>query len=207
GLRNDILSVLEDHYKTLQRDLGAAPRNISVSLYTREAFFDVTQAAKWSAAMNDGKLRIPISGLTAVSPELTRVLHHELTHSFTSYITHDHLPQWLNEGIAQLEEPRSAAIFGPRLAALYASGRQVPLNQLESTFHSYSQEEASVAYAEALAAVECIRTNHGMANLSQLLQKLGNGEPIESALRTTVHGGYAQLENEIAEYLKRNYGQ
>ena len=207
SLRNDILSVLEEHYSTLQRDLGAAPGNISVSLYTKQAFFDVTQAPAWSAAMNDGKLRIPVSGLTSMTPGLARVLHHELTHSFTKYIAHHNLPQWLDEGIAQLEEPRSSSMFGPRLAALYTAGRQVPLNQLESTFQSYGLEEASVAYAEALAAVECIRTNHGMANLAQLLQKLGDGEPIESALRSTIHGGYAQLESEITEYLKKNYGQ
>lgn len=207
SLCNDILSVLEEHYRTLQRDLGAAPGNVSVSLYTKQAFFDVTQAPAWSAAMNDGKLRIPVSGLTGMTPALARVLHHELTHSFTTYITHHHLPQWLDEGIAQLEEPRSASMFGPRLAELYTAGRQIPLDQLESTFQSYGQDEAFVAYAEALAAVECIRANHGMANLAQLLQKLGDGEPIESALRTTTHGGYAQLESEITEYLKKNYGQ
>ena len=207
SLRNDILSTLENHYNTLQRDLGAAPGNISVSLYTKQAFFDVTQAPAWSAAMNDGKLRIPVSGLTSMTPALERVLRHELAHSFTTYMTHHHLPQWLDEGIAQLEEPRSASMFGPRLAELYTAGRQIPLNQLESTFQSFGQEEAFVAYAEALAAVECIRANHGMANLAQLLQKLGDGEPIESALRSTIHGGYAQLESEITEYLKKNYGQ
>jgi len=31
--------------------------------------------------------------------------------------------------------------------------------------------------------------------------------PASTALRGSIHGGYAQLEGEIAEYLKRNYGQ
>ena len=208
ALRNDILAALEAHYNTLQRDLGVAPqRNVSVALYTQETFFDVTQAPAWSAALNDGKIRVPVSGLSNVTPALARVLHHELTHSFIAQITHGHVPQWLNEGLAQLEEPRSTAPVGARLAALYASGHQVPLNQLEASFQSYGQEEASVAYAESLAAVECIRVNHGMSNLAQLLQRLGNGESVESALRDSIHGGYAQLEGEIAEYLKRNYGQ
>ena len=208
ALRNDILAVLEAQYNTLQRDLGVAPqRNISVALYTQETFFDVTQAPAWSAALNDGKIRVPISGLVSVTPALTRVLRHELTHSFIAQITHSHVPQWLNEGMAQLEEPRSTAPLGARLAALYATEHQVPLNQLEDSFQSYGQEEASVAYAEALAAVECIRANHGMSNLAQLLQRLGNGESAESALRNATHGGYAQLEAEIAEYLKHNYGQ
>jgi tetratricopeptide (TPR) repeat protein len=208
ALRSQILAVLEEQYNTLQNDLGAALRSsISVSLYTDQAFFDVTQAPAWSAALNDGKIRVPTSGLNGVTPALARVLRHELTHSFIAQITHGHVPQWLNEGIAQLEEPRSTAPVGVRLAALYSSGHQIPLNQLEDSFQTYSPDEASVAYAEALAATECIRANHGMNDLAALLRQLGEGKSMESALRSTIHDGYAQFEAEIADYLKHNYGQ
>jgi hypothetical protein len=207
GLRNQVLAVLEAQYSVLRNDLGVAPRNIYVSLYTGEAFFDVTQAPAWSAAMNDGKIRIPVSGMTEVSPELARVLRHELTHSFVRAICHDHVPQWLNEGLAQLEEGRTTAPMGARLASLYASGNQVPLNQLEGFFTSYSTPEAMVAYAEGLAATEYIRTQYGMSELARILTRLGQGESVETALRNTIHLGYAQLEAEITVYLKRNYGQ
>lgn len=207
-LRNEILQVLEAQYTTLQADLGATPRNsITVSLYTDQAFFDVTQAPSWSAALNDGKIRIPISGLTEMTPGLMRVLRHELTHSFIAQITHLHVPQWLNEGVAQLEEPASTAEVGARLAALYASGNQIRLNQLENSFQSYSTAEAAVVYAEALAAAECIRANNGMSDIARILQRLGEGEAIEPAMRNTIHAGYAQFEGEIAEYLKRTYGR
>lgn len=206
GLRQQILDTLEAGYRTLQNDLGAAPRNISVSLYTDQAFFDVTQAPAWSAALNDGKLRIPISGIKTVTPELARVLRHELTHSFVQEITHGRAPQWLNEGIAELEQGSSTAPFGSRLAVLYATGHQIPLNQLESNFESYSAGEASVAYAEAVAAVEFIRQTWGMADVARVLQRLGEGQSIESALRSTIHGGYAELETSITNYLKKNYG-
>jgi Flp pilus assembly protein TadD len=207
NLRNEILAALEEHYKTLQNDLGSAPRNaISISLYTQEAFFDVTQVPAWTSALNDGKLRIPISGITSATPELVRVLRHELTHSFIQQITHGNVPQWLNEGLAQLEEPKSTAPLGVRLASLYAAGQQIPLNRLEGSFLSYGQAEASVAYAESLAAVEYIRTIYGMSDVARILVRLGQGESIEAALHNTIHGGYAQLENEITGYLKKNYG-
>jgi tetratricopeptide (TPR) repeat protein len=205
-LRSQIIGVLEEHYKTLQNDLGSAPKNaISVSLYTQEAFFDVTQVPAWTSALNDGKLRIPISGIIRATPELVRVLHHELTHSFIQQITHGHVPQWLNEGLAQMEEPKSTSPLGVRLASLYVAGQQIPLNRLEGSFLSYSQGEASVAYAESLAAVEYIRSMYGMSDLARILMRLGQGESIEAALRNTIHGGYAQLENEITDYLKKNY--
>ena len=206
ALRTQVLDALEADYRALSNDLGSSPRNIYVSLYTDEAFFDVTHAAAWTAALNDGKIRIPISGVKTVTPEMASVLRHELTHSFIAQITHGRAPVWLNEGVAELEQGLTTGAFGPRLAALYASGKEVPLNQLEGEFQGYSSSEASVAYAESLAAVEYIRANYGMGDVARLLQRLGEGQSVESALRSTVHGGYAELETEITNYLKKNYG-
>ncbi len=206
ALRTQVLDALEADYRDLSNDLGASPRNIYVSLYTDEAFFDVTHAAAWTAALNDGKIRIPISGIKAVTPEMASVLRHELTHSFVAQITHNRAPVWLNEGVAQLEQGSTTGAIGPRLAALYVSGRQIPLNQLEGGFQDYSSAEASVAYAESLAAVEYIRATYGLSDLARLLQRLGEGQSVESALRSTVHAGYAELETEITNYLKKNYG-
>jgi len=70
---------------------------------------DVTRAPSWSGAINDGKLRIPVSGVQSVTPELARVLKHELTHSFISQMSSNRCPTWLNEGIAQMEEGKSSA--------------------------------------------------------------------------------------------------
>jgi tetratricopeptide (TPR) repeat protein len=206
ALRAQILEALEDDYKDLQNDLGVSPGNIFVSLYTDEAYVDVTQAPAWSAALNDGKIRIPISGVNSVTPQLASVLRHELTHSFVHQITHGRVPQWLNEGIAQVEQGLTTSLYGRRLAALYVSGNQIPLNSLEAHFSSYSASEASVAYAESLAATEYIRNTYGMGDLAGILQRLGEGQSIEAALRSTVHLGYGQLETEITAYLKKNYG-
>jgi tetratricopeptide (TPR) repeat protein len=75
SLRRDLVSTLESHYDDLVRQLGVAPRgSIAVILYTDQAFFDVTQSPSWAGAVNDGKLRIPISGMSSVTPELSRVL-------------------------------------------------------------------------------------------------------------------------------------
>lgn len=206
SLRSQILDTLEDAYRTIDNELGGSPRNVYVSLYTGQAYFDVTQAPAWSSAVNDGKLRIPISGLKSMTPELSGTLRHELTHSFVRQIAHDRCPGWLNEGIAQLEQGRTTGPIGSRLAALYASGHQIPLNQLEAPFSIFSSSEAHVAYAEALAAAEYIRSTYGMPSVQQILQRLGQGQSVETALRSTIHAGYAELEDQITDYLKKNYG-
>ena len=93
AFREQILAALESDYDDLARDLGTPPRdNILVTLYTEQAFFDVTRAPSWTGALNDGKFRIPISGLSSMTPELARVLKHELAHSFINQISAGPLP-------------------------------------------------------------------------------------------------------------------
>ena len=92
-LRRELMDSLESSYDDLVRELGVAPRgSIAVILYTGQAFFDVTQAPSWTGAINDGKLRIPIEGLSTVTPELGRVLKHELAHSFINSISNRQVP-------------------------------------------------------------------------------------------------------------------
>lgn len=206
-LRRQILDTLERHYNDLVNDLGFSPRDtISVSLYTDQQFFDVTRAAAWVGALNDGKLRLPIHGITAVDTNLSRVLKHELTHSFINQMTRGRCPTWLNEGVAQLMEPRSSAPEGRKLAVLFGTQRNIPLNELEGSFLRFSNEEAVVAYAQSLAAVEYIRDTYGVSDVAQVLKRIGEGQSTESALRSTIHSGYAQLEQELTRHLQRTYG-
>jgi tetratricopeptide (TPR) repeat protein len=208
-LRQQVQASLENSYTDLVRDLGISPRqNISVSLYTNQAFFDVTQAPSWIGALNDGKLRIPIQGLSAVTPELARVLKHELAHSFINQVSRGRCPQWLNEGIAQLVEPKQLGpTRGRRLADLYRGGHQIPLATLERSFLSFSPFEALLAYDESLAAAEYIRDTYGIGELRSILERLGDGSSTETSLRVTIHSGYSDLEDQIARHLYLKYGK
>jgi len=208
SFRGQIIAALESDYDDLVRDLGTPPRdNILVTLYTEQAFFDVTHAPSWSGALNDGKLRIPISGLSSVTPELARVLKHELAHSFINQLSAGRCPTWLHEGIAQFLEPKSLGGAGHQLAVLFKSQRNIPLNVLEGSFMRFSGVEAYVAYAESLAAVSYINESYGMGDIQRILQLLSQGNSTEAALRTTIHSDYGQLESELAKYLSDKYGE
>jgi tetratricopeptide (TPR) repeat protein len=202
-LREQILLVLEQHFNDLVSNMGLLPRDpISVVLYTNENYFDVTQAPGWTAALNDGKLRIPIEGLTRVSPDLSRVLKHELAHSFIRQATNGHCPVWLNEGLAQLEEPRSAAQYRTQLSQLFANGNQIPLEKLEGSFFGYSSSQAAIAYIESLAYVEYIRDTYGVNRVSDIMRYLSEGQSAEEALKSALQDNYAQLEEEFARHLR-----
>jgi tetratricopeptide (TPR) repeat protein len=208
AFRGQILAALELDYDDLARDLGTPPRdNILVTLYTEQAFFDVTRAPSWTGALNDGKLRIPISGLNSMTPELARVLKHELAHSFINQLSAGRCPPWLHEGIAQLLEPKSLGSDGHQLAQLFKAQRNIPLNVLESSFMSFSGGEAYVAYAESLAAVSYINDSYGLGDIQRILQRLSEGSSTEAALRATIHSDYGQLESELAKYLSDKYGE
>jgi tetratricopeptide (TPR) repeat protein len=208
AFRGQILAALESDYDDLVRDLGTPPRdNILVTLYTEQAFFDVTRAPSWSGAVNDGKLRVPISGLNSLTPDLARVLKHELAHSFINQISAGRCPLWLHEGIAQLLEPKSLGSDGRQLAQLFKAQRNIPLNGLEGSFMRLSSAEAYAAYAESLAAVSYINDSYGMGDIQRILQLLGQGSSTEAALRATIHSDYGQLESDLAKYLSDKYGQ
>ena len=208
SFRRDLLATLESDYDDLVRDLGFSPHNtIIVTLYTEQAFFDVTRAPSWVGAVNDGKLRIPISGVTSMTSELAHVLKHELAHSFVTQMSAGRCPTWLHEGIAQLEEGRSSASYGRALAQVFGAEREIPYNVLEGSFMQFSSPEATLAYAESLAAAEYIRDTYGVSDLPRILARLAQGSSTEAALRSTVHADYRQLRDELARWLKDKYGE
>ncbi|MGA6983027.1 MAG: peptidase MA family metallohydrolase [Candidatus Sulfotelmatobacter sp.] len=207
SFREQILAALESDYDDLARDLGTPPHDdILVTLYTEQAFFDVTRAPSWSGALNDGKLRIPINGLSAMTPELARVLKHELAHSFINQLSAGRCPTWLNEGIAQFLEPKSLGSDGRQLAQLFKSQRYIPLNALEGSFLRFSGVQAYVAYAESLAAVSYISDTYGMGDIQRILQRISQGSSTEAALRVTIHSDYGQFESDLAKNLADKYG-
>ena len=207
-LRSQILQALESDYDDLARDLGNPPRDsIVVTLYTEQAFFDVTHAPTWSGAINDGKLRIPVSGLSSMTSELAHVLKHELAHSFITQLSGGRCPPWLHEGIAQLLEPKSLGGEGRQLAVLFKSQQNIPLNALEGSFINFSGAQAYVAYAESLAAVSYINDTYGMGDIQRILQRLSQGNSTEAALRATIHSDYGQFETDLGRYLSDKYGE
>lgn len=207
ALRQQIQDALDQDYNQLTSALGIVPRNpIPVILYTDQAFFDVTQAPTWTAALNDGKLRIPINGLTGITPELDKVLRHELTHSFINQAARGRCPQWLNEGFAMVMEGRSLDGRGARLSSLFAMQKQISLNALEGSFMTFSPAEALLAYDESLAATQYLADTYGMETLRRMVESIGNGASPEAALRNETHGGYAELERNLAASLAQKYG-
>jgi predicted negative regulator of RcsB-dependent stress response len=207
-LATEILRALEDDFRSLETQLRFAPAEpIAVILYTQETFHDITRAPGWASALNDGRLRIPIRGLTSVTDELSRVLMHELTHSFVVQKTLGRCPTWLNEGLAQYMEGRRSETSARFLIASYDQHSYIPLQHLEGGWSRFPAPAAAFAYAWGLAATESIIADSGMYGLERFFEHFSNDTAVEPALREAFQANYADVERNTANYLRRTYTQ
>lgn len=201
-LQQQLVETLEQQYGDLSRQLGYEPaENIIVILYTQKEFTDITEAPSWAGALNDGKLRIPMGGVSGMNSELQRVLKHELTHSFVNSLGSGRCPTWLNEGLAQAMEPRSSGQYGPQLAQLFQQKKEIPFEILEHSFTRFSAVQAEVAYAESLSAVDYLRDRYGMGEIVRMMRNIGSGEPVEEALKRSTGQDYDGFQQRVGEYL------
>ena len=199
--RRALLDELERHYQRLERELGISLREpVPVILYTERAFQQVTQAPSWAAAVNDGRVRIGIQGLSTISSEFSSTLMHEMTHSFVWAKTHGRCPRWLDEGLAQFFEGRSAK-GDSRLLQLWREGKRVPLKSLEGSFGELGPVLASVAYWQSLAAVQLLTERWGLLDVVRLLDRLAAGLAPETALNAVYRLDYASLEEAVSQSL------
>jgi tetratricopeptide (TPR) repeat protein len=205
-LARGILRALEQDFNDIESQLDYTPReSIAVILYTNEKFADITRAPSWAGALNDGRIRVPVQGLAGVSPELARVLRHELTHSFVGQKTLGRAPTWLNEGVAQwMEGQRSIESAGMVLEVLGQPGAP-HLQMLEGSWMRLPGDAASFAYGWSLAVVESIVQSGGISDVSRLLDAIATSPSVEEALHQTLHSDYADLEQQTLAFLRREY--
>ncbi len=208
ALAREVLRALEGHYERLESELNySPPEPIGVILYTQQGFADITRAPGWVGALNDGRIRVPVQGLSGVDSELSRVLRHELTHSFLQQKTHGRAPTWLQEGLAQWMEGKRSDDNAAVLAQVYDAGQAAPLNRLEGSWMGLSGDVARYAYAWSLANVEYIVQTQGMGDMERILDRIAAGSETEAAVKEVVRDDYGELMKSTVEYLKKNNGR
>ena len=205
-LAREVLHVLEAHYTHIESELNyTPPEPIGVVLYTQQGFADITQAPGWVGALNDGRIRVPVQGLTGVDAELSRVLKHELTHSFIQQKTHGRAPTWIQEGVAQWMEGKRSDENAAVLVQVYDQGQAAPLGKLEGSWMGLPGDVARYAYAWALANIEYVVETQGMGDVERILDRIAAGGSTEDALKAVLHDDYGDLMRSTAEYLKKSY--
>ena len=125
-------------------------------------------------------------------------LKHELSHLLLHHhIRGNHLPKWLDEGLAQWASGGIAEIMtGEKHAALHQaalSNRLIPLSDLSRTFPE-DEKGLLLAYEESKAMVEYIDGEFGSQGLLTVLRYLKEGEEIGLAVRKGLSISLDELE-------------
>jgi predicted negative regulator of RcsB-dependent stress response len=205
-LAQQVLKTLESEFDEISATLNYnPPEPIGVILYTNQTFMDITRAPSWSGALNDGRIRVPVEGLSSMTDELARVLKHELTHSFVTQKTGGRCPVWLQEGIAQYMEGKRSRINARPLTAAFENHMEFSLLSYETSWLNLPRDAASNAYAWSLAVVEEIVTVNGVDDLERILERIAAGSSAEDAIHAVLHEDYSELLLSTAQFLRKAY--
>jgi tetratricopeptide (TPR) repeat protein len=154
-----------------------------VVLYAGRAYFSLVSVPEWVGGFFDGKLRISVDPDSGVTPALEGVLAHELAHALIRKASRDRAPGWLHEGLAQWAEGKRLV---PRdFKEIFSGGRKpVSLAEMDGNLSRKSDRAGARAnYGEALGVVEYLIQHRGEGAVICLLHDLGDGLPVEEALR------------------------
>lgn len=183
---DDVLinSVLEEAYRGVGRDLDYFPSDKTVVFfYSEDNFRNIFKMPAIVRAFYDGSIRMPFPASPLSSRELEAYIFHEYTHAVVSAKTNNNCPVWLSEGIAVLEENRSAPLS---VADIWerSKGYEFSIRAMDAAFKGGSFDKKGLAqyYLIAYTAARFIVDNWGMAGLRAILDRMAAGKHAINAI-------------------------
>lgn len=153
---------------------------LTVVVYpSRSELLAVSCVPTWAGGLFDGVLRLVTAPQfdLGVSPQ---TLRHETLHAQLTPIAPS-APLWFHEGLAQSfaqQEPVS------QWALMVRNHAWIPFESLDGTFAIFSASDASLAYAQSLAMIDCLTETCGSNALKSALAAFQNGANTAQALAT-----------------------
>jgi tetratricopeptide (TPR) repeat protein len=164
------------------------PEPVTVVLYDRGQFSDVTRSHAWVDGLFDGRIRLAVAPTLPRRAQLERILTHEYAHAVIHRRARGRAPRWLHEGLAQAFEGRVAD------AALASSS--LTLGGLETLVTEADPRRARAGYELALYVVGDLLDRGGMESMRALLARLAAGETIEDAAPRVYGWRLTELESQ-----------
>lgn len=187
----EALSVLEVAYDSISSLFQFEPANkLSVVLYQANEHTGVGARPDWVGAIYDGKLRVP-ENIMSYRAAYRPMLFHELTHSFVRGMTHGNVPQWINEGIAQV-------IDGSRSRMSRPSGTAPSIKELSEPFvKENNRNQAEKLYWYSLNMVEgMLARNESFVHFRNFIQEM-NRLGVDAAMKKYYSVTAEQLLSEV----------
>lgn len=178
-----LLDQLERTYRDLSRELGSSPPgDILVILYSRVDFQRITTGPLWKGGIYDGKIRVPVGGLSTerYAATLDPVLRHELTHAFLRSMVERRLPPWFEEGLAMYFEG-PAGREERKMMGIDHDGTFASFKHINNAIRGRDAVVA-LAYLAAADAVEFLIRERGFPAIRNVLNEMAEGTSFHLAL-------------------------
>lgn len=205
-----VLETAEDSFHEVNEILGYKPKkNVPIFIYPNRV--SLNKSFGWDGAVNAmgvywaGAIRI-LSPLEWVGDEEELVavfkekgpMAHEYAHLLVDYRTHGNYPRWFTEGIAQYIEKELTGYTLPE-----ASEKEIgwySFLKMDDQFDLLPDQD--LAYKQSLLAVEYIVEIAGFEAIWEVLDELGQGLKISTALENIINMDLATFEENFRTVMK-----
>ena len=211
----EVLRKSESYYNQISSDLGYArysnfwqwENRVKIYVYpSQEAYLEGTGGVKWSHGLADYEKK-EIHTYQLKEGFLESLLPHEMTHLiFRDYVGFNgQVPVWLDEGVAQWEEPAKRAMVRQVMRFMIESGQALSLKVLtETDIRNVSDTQVVMAsYIQAVSVIDFLIEDVGSDDFITFCRQLRDGKSFEEAL-TFAYPTTMRSLNELEEKWK-NY--
>ncbi|MEN6350182.1 MAG: hypothetical protein ABFD08_12405 [Syntrophomonas sp.] len=129
---------------------------------------------------------------------------HEYAHLMVDEISKGNYNRWWTEGVAQYVEKTTT---GFQFADPFAGGRTLEYYHLDKLGSEFDRLDQQVAYWESLQLVEYMVDKYGEDKIFDILEQLGQGKSMESAVTICLGLDYDTFEQNFYHYLENNWGE
>ena len=194
------------YYTRIAEDLGYArhsnfwqwDKRVKIYIYPTEAAFQqATGKPAWTKGLADYNAKTIIT--YAWSKGFTdALLPHEITHLiFRDFVGFKgEVPLWLDEGVAQWEEPKKREIARDVAVFLIKSGKNFPLEELTKMDVRESQDQEAIHYfyMQSVSLVDYLVKKHGPRQFTVFCRALRDGKSMDAALKAAFPNSLVSLK-------------
>ena len=203
---SSLREILRDAYRKIGQQLSCFPDHaIPVLLYPDADFQKVKSLSHQVGGLYDGKIRLPLKPGSLSGSQLRAILWHEYTHAVVHDLSKGRCPIWLNEGLAVSQESRVNTVDVSLVRKAMEENR-LPAWSFLWAQEQYDLDQPTLLlhYQTSFLLVQYLVKRWSWREMTRLLEKLGQGYPIEDALRAQYRTDPATLEKEWRAWLRRN---